>query len=298
MPRKPRLLFLSGEERGSRGLRCGGLEGRRPRLLTSVCPCVPMLASTAPVVVGKKPGKRPAWDLKGQLCDLNEELKRYREKTQTLDQENQGLREQLREVQEQATALGTERDTLEGELASIRTQAEQGQQKLGTLSARVSELEECLGTKERLLQELQEERLQLQEERSTLSTQLEELEVRLDSQAPCLPEAMVSSSLEGPPLPQDVCTRLLRAPGTAALLCPAPHLLCSQLPLSLLPCVSARWRAPGTRPGWLSSGTLKCMSTFPNSLQLLHQVSDHCGIAKVRGPTPRPDSLSSSFTRM
>lgn len=146
-----------------------------------------MLASTAPVVVGKKPGKRPAWDLKGQLCDLNEELKRYREKTQTLDQENQGLREQLREVQEQATALGTERDTLEGELASIRTQAEQGQQKLGTLSARVSELEECLGTKERLLQELQEERLQLQEERSTLSTQLEELEVRLDYPRPWSP---------------------------------------------------------------------------------------------------------------
>lgn len=136
-----------------------------------------MLASAAPVVVGKKPGKRPAWDLKGQLCDLNEELKRYREKTQMLDRENQGLREQLREVQEQATTLGTERNTLEGELASVRAQAEQSQQKLETQSARILQLEECLGTKERRLQELQEEQLQLQEERSTLSTQLEEREV-------------------------------------------------------------------------------------------------------------------------
>lgn len=146
--------------------------------------CLPVLASTAPVVAGKKPGKRPAWDLKGQLCDLHEELKQYREKTQTLDRENQGLREQLREVQEQATTLGTERNTLEEELTSVRRQAEQSQQKLETLGARVLELEESLGTKERLVQELQTERLQLQEERSTLSTQLEEREVRPDSQLP------------------------------------------------------------------------------------------------------------------
>ncbi|XP_031204476.1 kinesin-like protein KIFC1 isoform X1 [Mastomys coucha] len=145
--------------------------------------------SAAPVVVGKKPGKRPAWDLKGQLCDLNEELKRYREKTQTLDRENQGLREQLREVQEQATTLGTERNTLEGELASVRAQAEQSQQKLETQSARILQLEECLGTKERRLQELQEEQLQLQEERSTLSTQLEERERKLQAS-----EAALSSS--------------------------------------------------------------------------------------------------------
>lgn len=145
--------------------------------------------STAPVVAGKKPGKRPAWDLKGQLCDLHEELKQYREKTQTLDRENQGLRDQLREVQEQATTLGTERNTLEEELASVRRRAEQSQQKLETLGARVLELEECLGTKERLVQELQTERLQLQEERSTLSTQLEEREREFQAS-----EAALSSS--------------------------------------------------------------------------------------------------------
>ncbi|XP_049995642.1 kinesin-like protein KIFC1 [Alexandromys fortis] len=137
--------------------------------------------SAAPMVAGKRPGKRPAWDLKGQLCDLNEELKRYREKTQKLDQENQGLREQLKEAQEQATVLGTERNTLAGELASVRTQAEQSQQKLETLCARVLELEECLGTKERLVQELQKEKLELQEEQKALATRLEEQERRLQA---------------------------------------------------------------------------------------------------------------------
>ncbi|XP_051008471.1 kinesin-like protein KIFC1 [Acomys russatus] len=145
--------------------------------------------SAAPAVVGKKPGKRPAWDLKGQLCDLNEDLRRYREKTQALDRENQGLREQLREVQEQATNLGTERNTLEEELAIVRTQAEQGQQKLETLSARVVELEGWLGTKERLVQELQQEQLQLQEERQALGARVEEQERRLQAS-----EAALSSS--------------------------------------------------------------------------------------------------------
>lgn len=190
-----------------------------------------MLASTAPAVAGKKPGKRPAWDLKGQLCDLHEELKQYREKTQTLDRENQGLREQLREVQEQATTLGTERNTLEEELASVRRRAEQSQQKLETLGARVLELEECLGTKERLVQELQTERLQLQEERSTLSTQLEEREVRPDSQlsAPSQRQCLSSGPLEalgGLASQQDVCSRsseqLLTRPALPPMFLPLP----------------------------------------------------------------------------
>jgi kinesin family protein C1 len=148
-----------------------------------------MLASAAPPVVGgKKPGKRPAWDLKGQLCDLNAELKRYREKIQTLDQENQQLRDQLKEAQQQAKTLGMERSTLEGELARVQAQAEQGQQELGSLSTRVLELEERLGTQEGLVQELQKEQLELQEERRALATRLKEQEVGIKfSQGPAPP---------------------------------------------------------------------------------------------------------------
>uniref|UniRef100_A0A8C6RAF8 Kinesin-like protein n=1 Tax=Nannospalax galili TaxID=1026970 RepID=A0A8C6RAF8_NANGA len=151
---------------------------------------VPMLPSAAPpMVAGKKPGKRPAWDLKGQLYDLNEELKRYREKNQALDRDNQQLQEQLKEAQQQAKTLGTECSTLEEELTRVRTQAEQGQQELGHLRAHVSEIEEQLSTKEELLQELQKEQLELQEERRALATRLEEQERRQQAL-----EAALSSS--------------------------------------------------------------------------------------------------------
>lgn len=149
----------------------------------------PGTSAAPPVGAGKKPGKRPAWDLKGQLCDMTAELKRSRERTQTLSQENQQLQDQLREAQQQAKALGTERSTLKEELARVQTQAEQGQQELKRRSARVLELEERLGTQEGLVQELQKERLELQEERRGLASRLEEQERRLEAS-----EAALSSS--------------------------------------------------------------------------------------------------------
>lgn len=141
----------------------------------------PGTAAAPPKLERKKPSKRPAWDLKGQLCDLNAELKCCREKTRTLDQENQQLRDQLREAQQQAMDLGVERRTLEGELSRVRAQAEQGQQELGNLSAHVLELEERLSTQESLVEELQKEQLGLQEERRGLATRLEEQEKRLQA---------------------------------------------------------------------------------------------------------------------
>ena len=101
------------------------------------------------MVAGKRPGKRPAWDLKGQQCDVNEELKRNREEAQRLKQENKGLREQLQEAREQVTML---QNTLAGERNSVQTQ-----QKLETLCARVLELKVWV---KGLLQELQKEKLE------------------------------------------------------------------------------------------------------------------------------------------
>ncbi|CAH6790013.1 Kifc1 [Phodopus roborovskii] len=175
----------TGGPRGCTGLG-SVLKNQKP---VPAAPTQKPVTSTAPVVAGKRPGKRPAWDLKGQVCDLTEDLKRYREKTQRLDQENRGLQEQLKKAQEQAEALGTERNALEGELASVRTQAEEGQQKLETLCARVLELEKCLGAKEGLIQELQKEQLGLQEDKKALATRLEEQERRLQAS-----EAALSSS--------------------------------------------------------------------------------------------------------
>uniref|UniRef100_A0A2I3H3A2 Kinesin-like protein n=1 Tax=Nomascus leucogenys TaxID=61853 RepID=A0A2I3H3A2_NOMLE len=146
-------------------------------------------SAVPPMAGGKKPSKRPAWDLKGQLCDLNAELKQCRERTQTLDQENQQLQDQLRDAQQQAKALGTERRTLEGHLAKVQAQAEQGQQELKNLRACVLELEERLSTQEGLVQELQKKQVELQEERRGLTSQLEEKERRLQTS-----EAALSSS--------------------------------------------------------------------------------------------------------
>ncbi|XP_013372458.1 PREDICTED: kinesin-like protein KIF6 isoform X2 [Chinchilla lanigera] len=163
------------------------LKNQRP---VPTVPAQKPAASTAPpVVAAKKPSKRPGWDLKGQLCDLNAELKRCREKVQTLGQENQQLRDQLRESQQQASALGVERHSLEGELARVQAQAEQDQQELGSLRARVLQLEEQLGTQEVLVHVLQKEQLELQEERKTLTSRLEQQERRLQAS-----EAALSSS--------------------------------------------------------------------------------------------------------
>ncbi|XP_006882255.1 PREDICTED: kinesin-like protein KIFC1 [Elephantulus edwardii] len=149
-----------------------GSKGKKP---------VSAVSTQKPDTGGKKFSKRPAWDLKGRLGDLTVELKRYRERTQTLDQENQQLRAQLKEANQQVQALGEKRKTLEEELTKVQAQAEQGQQELENLSTRVMELEERLGTQEGLVQELQKEQLELQEERRGLTLRLEEQERRLQA---------------------------------------------------------------------------------------------------------------------
>uniref|UniRef100_A0A8C2V942 Kinesin-like protein n=1 Tax=Chinchilla lanigera TaxID=34839 RepID=A0A8C2V942_CHILA len=181
-PRAPALGTVSQSQGQT-----AALKNQRP---VPTVPAQKPAASTAPpVVAAKKPSKRPGWDLKGQLCDLNAELKRCREKVQTLGQENQQLRDQLRESQQQASALGVERHSLEGELARVQAQAEQDQQELGSLRARVLQLEEQLGTQEVLVHVLQKEQLELQEERKTLTSRLEQQERRLQAS-----EAALSSS--------------------------------------------------------------------------------------------------------
>ncbi|XP_017510621.1 kinesin-like protein KIFC1 isoform X1 [Manis javanica] len=149
----------------------------------------PGTAAAPPMLGGKKPTKRPAWDLKGRLCDLNAELKCCHEKTQMLGQENQQLWSQLREAQQQATALGAERRTLQEELTRVRAQAEQDHQELETLRAHVLELEEQLGTQQGLVRELQKEQLGLQEEQRGLATRLEEQERKLQASESALSES-------------------------------------------------------------------------------------------------------------
>ena len=55
-------------------------EGDRTGAALTFVFSVPILATAAPPMVGGKKPKRPAWDLKGQLCDLNTDLKCYGER--------------------------------------------------------------------------------------------------------------------------------------------------------------------------------------------------------------------------
>lgn len=85
------------------------------------------------MVEGKKP-KCPVWDLKGQLRDLNAELKCYGERKQVLDQENQQRWDQLREAQQQALARGAECRALgvDAGFDWVQAQAEQASGSWGT----------------------------------------------------------------------------------------------------------------------------------------------------------------------
>ncbi|XP_054984214.1 kinesin-like protein KIFC1 [Sorex araneus] len=149
----------------------------------------PSTAAAPPVPGGKRPGKRPAWDIKGQLSDANAELKCCRERLQALTRENQQLREQLGEAQQQATTLGAKRSAQEEELAQARAQAAQDQQELGALKGRVLELEEQLGAQEGLVRELQSEQRGLQEERRALAARLEEQERKLQASEAALSDS-------------------------------------------------------------------------------------------------------------
>lgn len=93
----------------------------------------PGTTAAPPMVEGKKP-KCPVWDLKGQLRDLNAELKCYGERKQVLDQENQQRWDQLREAQQQALARGAECRALgvDAGFDWVQAQAEQASGSWGT----------------------------------------------------------------------------------------------------------------------------------------------------------------------
>ncbi|XP_020855002.1 kinesin-like protein KIFC1 isoform X3 [Phascolarctos cinereus] len=137
------------------------------------------VSGVSPTTARKGPSKRPAWDVKGQLCDLRKEFSACQVQTEALTKENRELKSQFGQAEQQAKTLEAENKVLIGELTEIRAQAKQDQLELGKLSARVQEQEERLHTQEGLIQSIQEERLHLQEERRNLAARLEVQEAQL-----------------------------------------------------------------------------------------------------------------------
>ncbi|XP_007483744.1 kinesin-like protein KIFC1 isoform X2 [Monodelphis domestica] len=152
-----------------------GIKSRKP--ISAVSAPKP---AVDPTTTRKGPSKRPAWDVKGQLCDLRKEFSACQEQTEVLTRENRELRNQLGEAEQHTKtlnaenkALKAENKALSGELSEVQVQAKQDQLELVKLGARVLELEELLHNQEGLIQSLQEEQLRLQAERRDLVIQLE-----------------------------------------------------------------------------------------------------------------------------
>ncbi|XP_027732174.1 kinesin-like protein KIFC1 isoform X2 [Vombatus ursinus] len=137
------------------------------------------VSGVSPTTAKKGPSKRPAWDVKGQLCDLRKEFSACQVQTEVLTKENRELKSQFGQAEQQAKTLEAENKVLIGELTEARAQAKQDQLELGKLSARVQELEERLHTQESLVQSMQDEQLHLQEERRNLAARLEVQEAQL-----------------------------------------------------------------------------------------------------------------------
>ncbi|XP_074092662.1 kinesin-like protein KIFC1 isoform X1 [Macrotis lagotis] len=154
------------------------------------------VSAASPTTARKGSSKRPAWDVKGQLCDLRKEFSACQARTEVLTKENQELRSQFGQAEQQVKSLEAENKVLMGELTKAQAQAKQDQLELVRLGARVQELEEHLHTQEGLVQSMQEERLQLREERRDLAARLDVQEAQLQESVAALAKSQADSTAQ------------------------------------------------------------------------------------------------------
>ncbi|XP_031820949.1 kinesin-like protein KIFC1 isoform X2 [Sarcophilus harrisii] len=162
-----------------------------PAATTDVKSRKPISTISAPKPVSsttarKGADKRPAWDVKGQLCDLRKEFSACQVQAEVLTRENLELRSQLGPAEQAARTLEAENKSLIRELTEAQAQTKEDQLELVKLGARVQELEEFLRTQESLIQSMQEKQLQLQEDRKDLATRLENQEKQLQESVAAL----------------------------------------------------------------------------------------------------------------
>nr|XP_041568566.1 kinesin-like protein KIFC1 isoform X1 [Taeniopygia guttata] len=136
----------------------------------------------------KGASKRPPWDLRGQVRDLQEALEQGRERLQVLEREKQEQSQRLQQLQRelgeresQESSLCARVSSLEVEVAQVREKLEQSQNKVKALEAeeqrlkaeeqrlkaeeeqRRQERDEAWGRAQALLQQLENAEEQLQE---------------------------------------------------------------------------------------------------------------------------------------
>ncbi|XP_077645047.1 kinesin-like protein KIFC1 [Lonchura striata] len=153
-------------------------------------PAAPQAGSATSTAGAKGPSKRPPWDLRGQIRDLQEALEQGRERLQLLEREKQEQSQHLEQLQRelgqrksQESSLCSRVSSLEEELSQVREKLEQSQKKAKSLEAeeerlkaqeeqRRQERDEARDRAQALLQQLENAQAQLQE----LQAQLQELQ--------------------------------------------------------------------------------------------------------------------------
>uniref|UniRef100_A0A674GJ91 Kinesin family member C1 n=1 Tax=Taeniopygia guttata TaxID=59729 RepID=A0A674GJ91_TAEGU len=166
----------------------------KPLLMSPCCPprvpnpppCPP--GSATSTAGAKGASKRPPWDLRGQVRDLQEALEQGRERLQVLEREKQEQSQRLQQLQRelgeresQESSLCARVSSLEVEVAQVREKLEQSQNKVKALEAeeqrlkaeeqrlkaeeeqRRQERDEAWGRAQALLQQLENAEEQLQE---------------------------------------------------------------------------------------------------------------------------------------
>ncbi|KAJ8372456.1 hypothetical protein AAFF_G00289010 [Aldrovandia affinis] len=142
----------------------------------------PIASVTKPAPVGNGGARRPGWDLKGKVSDMESKVQVYQNRVKSVAQENQDLRELVAQAQEH-------KEEMEEEIKTMRQQMSRDARELAALSKVREQLKEV--TRERDV--LDKDRAQLEEEnealrslRRTLECDLHNVQAQLSVQSSAL----------------------------------------------------------------------------------------------------------------
>ncbi|XP_042561331.1 kinesin-like protein KIFC1 isoform X2 [Clupea harengus] len=125
-----------------------GPTARRPTAAATVAGVGPTGVNKRPVAsTAKGVTKRPPWDLKGKVCDMEVKVNTYQSRLKGASQENDGLKEAVTQALEQAAKLERENDNLKRKLNMC-------EEKLDTLSGVKEQLEEVSQQRDTLEKDL------------------------------------------------------------------------------------------------------------------------------------------------